>query len=302
MAEQKGIGVGDIKQVQDYMRREFTTLMRTPEKTLYHYTDGTAAAAILDQSTLRATNILHLDDGREMQHALDCFQQALDRRQAQSTDRGVAELSALISQYLSEKGNYVPPDIWIATFTGERDSPELWHRFSGETHGVAFGFSPANIARAADTGGALLAPCCYDDETKVTVMTRGLELLQRLYDRHRGALDGYTLIGYIMRELALFSAIMKRSDLVHEDEWRLILCNPSQTVVGARRINALAKRAYTSLYIDLEIADGNGRLPLDEIIIGPSPYQQMTERAFRILLYKSGYEHANVTPSPAAMV
>ncbi len=302
MAEQQGIGSADIKQVQDYIRKEFTILMRTPQKKLYHYTNGAAAAGILGQSTLRATNILHLDDGREMQHALDCFQEAMDRRRAQPGADSSAELNATISQYLSEKGSYVPPDIWIATFTSERDDAGLWTRFSDDSHSVSFGFSPAGIARAAETSGALLAACCYDDETKITVMTRGLDLLQRLYDRSRGSADRRALVGYIMRELALFSAIMKRADLAHEDEWRLILCNPSQTAVGARRINAIAKPQYTSLYIDLEVADGSDRLPIDEIIIGPSPHQQMTERAFRILLYKHGYEHANVTPSPITLV
>ena len=60
---------------------------------------------------------------------------------------------------------------------------------------------------------------------------------------------------------------------------------------------ALARPEYTSLYIDLEIADATDRLPISEILIGPSQRQQMTTRAFRTLLYKHGYERADVVPS-----
>jgi hypothetical protein len=73
-----------------------------------------------------------------------------------------------------------------------------------------------------------------------------------------------------------------------------VLCNPSQTPLGARRIKAVARHDHTALYIDLDIADATGRTPVNEIVIGPSPRQQMTERAFRTLLYKHGYERARV--------
>jgi hypothetical protein len=206
---------------------------------------------------------------------------------------------------MSEVGSYVPPDIWIATFSSQRDSTDAWAAAAERGHGVALGFSAAGIMRGAETGGALLAPCCYDDDTKVGIMLRGLEVAEKLYAKRRDAFArtpaaGIALVRYVLRELALFGALMKRSDLAHEEEWRVILCNPSQTAVGARRINAVAKPDYTSLYIDLEIADATDRLPICEILVGPSAHQQMTARAFWTLLYKHGYERADVVQSSLA--
>jgi hypothetical protein len=303
MADYAGIDSDDIRQVQDYMRREFETLMRPLRHPIYHYTTGAAAANILEEAKLRATNILYLDDGREMQHSVVYFRQAMAMRQGADPGSPASMLNEMIARYLSEVSDYVPPDIWIATFTAEHDCPRQWRRVAPQGHGVALGFPAAGIARAAETGGALLAPCCYDDGTKIEIMGRGLDLLERLYAKR---LKGFSrlpqadaLVRYVVRELALFGALMKPSQYADENEWRMVLCNPSQTAVGARRITALAKPDYTSLYIDLEIADATDRLPIGEILIGPSKHQQMTTRAFRTLLYKHGYERADVVPSRA---
>jgi len=302
MAETAGIDTDAIRQVQEYIRREFNALLRPLTHPVYHYTDGAAAIAILEDAKLRATNILYLDDGRDMAHSVEFFREALAIRERQYPGAVTAELTALTRQYLSEVGSYVPPDIWIATFSSERDSARQWDKINGCGHAVAVGFSANGIMRGAETGGALLAPCCYDDDAKIAIMTRGLEVAERLYEKRRAAFArspgaGVGLVRYVLRELALFGALMKRSELKGEDEWRVILCNPSQTAVGARRIHAVAKPDYTSLYIDLEIADATDRLPLCEILVGPGPHQQMTARAFWTLLYKHGYERADVIPS-----
>ncbi len=306
MAEAGAIDNDAVRQVQDYIRREFNALIRPLKHPVYHYTDGGAAVGIVEEAKLRATNILYLDDGRDMAHSLEFFGEAIAIRERENPGGVTAELTGLIHQYMSEVGSYVPPDIWIATFCSRRDDAEAWAaaRERGG-HGVALGFSAAGIMRGAETGGALLAPCCYDDDTKVGIMTRGLEVAERLYAKRRDAFArtpgaGVALVRYVLRELALFGALMKRSDLAHEEEWRVILCNPSQTAVGARRISAIARPDYTSLYIDLEIADATDRLPICEILVGPSPHQQMTARAFWTLLYKHGYERADVVQSSLA--
>jgi hypothetical protein len=305
MADATGITADDIRQMQDYVRREFNALMRPLNHPVYHYTDGQAAANILEETRLRATNILYLDDGRDLAHSVEFFRQAMADRLRANPGGVTAELIALITQYLSELGSYVPPDIWIATLTRERDSVGQWNAIGdrGHGHGVAVGFTATGIKRGAESGGALLAPCCYDDATKLAIMSRGLAVLEKLYEKRRqnGAppAAAKALIRYVIREVSLFGALMKRSELAHEEEWRVILCNPSQTAVGARRITAIARPDYTALYIDLEIADATDRLPLCEILIGPSVHQQMTARAFWTLLYKHGYDRAEVVPSQA---
>jgi hypothetical protein len=301
MADSTGITNDDIRQVQEYVRREFNTLMRPLDHPIYHYTDGAAAANILEEAKLRATNILYLDDGRDMGHSVEFFREAMAARLKDHPGGATAELIAIVTQYLAEVGSYVPPDIWIATFTKQRDNAHQWQTVSERGHGVAIGFTAAAIMRGAESGGALLAPCCYDDATKVAIMTRGLELLEKLYEKRRNSYgqpaETKALVRYVVRELALFGALMKQSDRAHEEEWRLILCNPSQTAVGARRITATAKHDYTALYIDLDIADTTARLPIGEVLVGPSIHQQMTARAFWTLLYKHGYDRAEVVQS-----
>ena len=305
MAEAATIDTDTVRQVQDYIRREFNALIRPLTHPVYHYTDGAAAVAILEGAKLRATNILYLDDGRDMAHSVDFFQHALTIRERERPSDVTAELTGIVRQYLAEVGGYVPPDIWIATFSSERDSTRQWQKIDGCGHAVAVGFSANGIMRGAETGGALLAPCCYDDDAKIAIMTRGLEVAERLYEKRRQAFAknpaaGVALVRYVLRELALFGALMKRSDLAGEEEWRVILCNATQTAVGARRIHAVAKPDYTSLYIDLEIADATDRLPICEILVGPGRHQQMTARAFWTLLYKHGYERADVIQSALA--
>jgi hypothetical protein len=302
MADPADIATEDRRQLQEYMRREFTALLREPTKPLYHYTDGEAAANILDLSTFHASNILYLDDGRDLQHTVDSFREAMALRLERNAHPQAQELNDLISRYLLDVGRFVPPDVWIATFTEQRDNPDHWDTYGHASHGVALGFTPMALSRAAETSGAFLAPCCYDDDTKVAIMGRGLDLLERLYEAKakrwvQSSDAGIKVVRYVIRELALFGALMKRSEFAAENEWRLVVVNASQTPVGARRIKARAKPDYTSLYIDLELGDANDRLPISEIVVGPSANQEMTERAFRTLLYKYGYEGADVLPS-----
>jgi hypothetical protein len=299
MADLSGVSGEEIRQVQDYIRREFSGLMRPLKQPVYLYATGTAASEVLDQGKLRAINILYLDDGRDMQHTVEYFRRAMEAREQNPAGRLSSELNDLIDQYLSRVGVTVPPDIWIVRFSADRDSAEQWRTPTEQGHAVALGFAATGLARAAEAGGVLLAPCCYSDDIKLAVMRRGLDTLERLYERRvlasRGRPDVEALVRYVTRELALFGAVMKRSDLAHEHEWRLLLCNPSQTAVGARRIMALPGHDYTGLYIDIDLADANDRLPISEVLIGPSPYQQLTARAFRTLLYKLGYDQVDVT-------
>src|SRR5271166_3996433 len=102
MAETADITTEDRRQLQEYMRREFTALLREPKQPLYHYTDGQAAANILDACTFRASNILYLDDGREIQHAVDWFKEAMNLRLKRNPGGQTERLDALISRYLSE--------------------------------------------------------------------------------------------------------------------------------------------------------------------------------------------------------
>jgi hypothetical protein len=242
--------------------------------------------------------------GREIQHSLDFFKRAMALRLEQRPGPTSTALNDFIAAYLSGVGGTVPPDIWITTLTTVRDDPDQWSLASSGGHGVALGFAPAGLGRAAEAGAVLLAPCCYDDAAKLAIMGRGLDVLERLYERRlrgnpRGGADAEPLVRYVVRELALFGALMKRSDLAHENEWRLILCNPCQTAAGARRITAVPKGDYTGLYIDIDLADAAERLPIAEVLVGPSPMQQMTARAFRTLLYKHGYDRVDVASSKA---
>jgi hypothetical protein len=246
-----------------------------------------------------------MEEGQDVGQMVAMLRLAMARRARSDASGAAAELSRLVEGYLADTVSYAPPDLWIAAFAARRDDETQWSRTGSQDHGVALGFSPGGISRAADAAGALLAPCCYDDAVKMAIVERGLDLLAQLFARRlkRQAVgDGAPLARHFVRELALVGALMKPPSLAHEDEWRLILCNPCQTAAGARRITALARPDYTSLYIDLEIADSSGRLPIGEIVVGPSLHQLFTVRAFRMLLYKHGYGRSDVTVTRAAMI
>jgi hypothetical protein len=299
MASPAGIATDEIKQIQDYMLSEFNALMRPVKNTLYHYTTGAAAASIIDQARLRAVNVIYMDSGQELQHRLDNLRSAMAQR-----PRGDAslDLNQSIEHYLSQTVSTVPPDIWVATLTEQRDSLDQWRRLEPQGHAVAIGFSPGEIVKAAKSGGVLVAPCCYDDSVKLAVVGRGLDLLERLCLQRakRSGIDPQAtqaLVRYVVRELALFGALMKPPELAHENEWRLILCNPSQTALGARRIMPLPGPDFTALYVDIELGDDNGLLPVSEVLVGPGHYQQLTARGFLTLLYKHGYQKTTVTLS-----
>jgi hypothetical protein len=289
------------KQIQAYMRSEFDALIREPERTIHHYTNGAAAARIVDQARLRATNILFLNDGVELGYAVDAFRAAMKERTQGPASPDRQRIYRSIDRYLAHVSGDMPPDVWVITFTEQRDTEAHWRTY-GRGTGVALGFSPEGMIRAAEAGGAVLLPCCYDDRIKIGIMSRGLALIEQLYAQRNGRRtdgvdSGEALVRSVIREIALFSALMKPAALAEEREWRVVLVNATQTAAGARAINAVAMPEYMSLAVDLPLADADDRLPLTEIVVGPGRQQRLTERAFRTLLYKNGYERVAVMPS-----
>jgi hypothetical protein len=295
------IGSHEKKQLQAFMRSEFNALIRKPERPVYHYAEGSAAARILDQGRLAATNILFVNDGEGLHHAVDTLHAVLDERRRMSSPDGVKVLDT-IKTYLSHLSGDVLPDVWVVTVSEQRDCRAHWQSHGGAGRGVALGFSPEGLVRAVQKAGAVLLPCCYDDATQVGILSRAVALIERFYGERLSSTaeagdSGEALIRAVMREVALFGALLKPADLVEEREWRIALLNATQTAAGARAINAVPLSEYMSLALDLPLTDTDDRLPLTEIIVGPGRYQQLTERAFRTLLYKNAYDDVPVTRS-----
>jgi hypothetical protein len=103
---------------------------------LYHYTTQAAALQILRTGTLRLSNILHLNDGKEFWWLFERIEDYLINceNNGQKIPQGINDT---ILQFFKKKQNI---SICIACFSLKSDDAAQWDRYSDNGNGVVIGF------------------------------------------------------------------------------------------------------------------------------------------------------------------
>lgn len=275
---------------------------------LYHYTSGSAVIDIIKTDTLRATNITQLNDTSEFFHVL----LQIDKMAKFFASRSLSELENFVIRRiltaLNNTNNETASSIFVSCFTEERNQLGMWRAYSGGEGGYCLEFPFGRLQRwyqsASEIGNNSLYseiwPCIYREDEQHEII---FGIIKHIATTFSSAVtqnrDLYCneycdmLIQEYANLLGFFCPAFKDASFSQEQEWRLIFYANEKS---AHKIDFVAKRGFISSFIPLR----NGKLPISEILIGPSPFQVLSKRSLETLLRNFGQADTsvNVAQSP----
>jgi hypothetical protein len=218
-------GMAAVKRIFDVIWTDYVATP-TPPSTLYHYCDDQGFKGILKSRHLWASDILRMNDPKEVSYAF-----------ADVIGPLVAEREQGQPKYFLEA--MAPPDqirnIWargacthIACFSSTPALPSQWRSYA-KCAGYAIGFSRVALeewcaACGAAGSGVSLAPVIYDTSIQTTLIRRFLDRVRQLETCRYSSLSATIPVRNAAREyLAILAMTLKDADYQAEEEWRMLI-------------------------------------------------------------------------------
>ncbi|MCI2975533.1 MAG: DUF2971 domain-containing protein [Actinomycetota bacterium] len=278
---------------------------------LYHYTDAAGLVGIITTAELWATDALYLNDASEFTYVFELIREELQRliKSDHPYPPGRAEVVGMIefARELALDSLRDDMSFFIACFCEEKDLLSQWRGYARGTGGFAIGFKRIEKERLAPDYPPTswkFERVGYDPTMQRAEIQKQLkkalrhnkptgESCEALFDAWNSFKDGY--FGDIGSKALLY----KHPGFAEEKEWRIIV-----RLNRAKLINAGLPRFRTGSLgpVPYVLVDGYGatspsRLPIGEIVIGPTQNPGLAERSIRLLLGSSGYDDVAITHS-----
>jgi hypothetical protein len=253
---------------------------------LYHYTDAHGLLGILQTHDLWATNVLYLNDAKEVHYGHELGQDFIngfstDSRIYRNLRRGLGYFASMTSQ--ANVNNYV------VSFCAKPDLLSQWRAYGHNGTGFAIGFDRAELAEMLDPGNTYqifsLFPLVYGEGLQRELLSEFAAVMEKYCDESSTA----DLHWEDLRPWLNLILKCKHPLFREENEWRLSLV----------RLQPCGKPLY-------RVKDGN-IVPYEKIKlrvkavvsvqVGPTADPDIAERVVRDLLKYEGHAYATVVES-----
>ena len=252
---------------------------------------------ILEGGKIYATQVTCLNDNLEQRHFGDLFHEAMKPIMAQNADPNLAILFRIADEALSKR-DLATAGHFVSRFSETMDDLGQWRGYGSGECGYAIGFRSDGILDALKARpSALFLPMQYADRSHRFVVDDALRLAQRYFldgIKNKGITNvdewAREFVVVFAMQLDIFASTTKHPAFAGEMERRIVA--PLQ----AGELNQLEfrqKRTLLARHLPIDLAttvDGERRLPLTRIYVGPSPAQRVTQVSVADLLVKFGYK------------
>jgi len=274
----------------------------TPPPLLFHYTSDAGLQGIIESGTVWATDIAYLNDSRELGHGFDLLKQALiDIEEGDWTDH----LADLVTDMFTGSSAF---RIMVSCLCERGDLLGQWRGYSGSS-GYSIGLDTTKLNAALEAGKQTqLRRVVYDNETArrmAAVWARFIdeawrpvaERLQRgSQDPDDGARAMYEFAGVHMATAAAACTGLKDPSFIDEHEWRTLrIVQPFDKSDSTMKFRQ-GPMGLTP-YIAVDLTDSTGKLPIEEVIVGPGPNMNLRMAAAEMFLLNHGYKNVEIIPS-----
>jgi len=295
------IDIGSLTQFLNSLEsysQDLVQHLRSGQK-LCHYTTLDGALGIIRESDLWLTNSRYSNDDEELNYGHGVLDAVLLRMEAEAAADAarLAWLRRLRDAVAAARGDQV----YICCFCEKDNLLSQWRGYADNGGGVSLEFDPAGFT-------ALTGPDCAHGLMrlwKVFYDPAQQEKIVRECINYAGwpAQNDDQLIRLVVDALQFFMPTFKKQDFREEQERRLIFT----PYPGANRPKPSfrTRRGLLVPYFSLRVLSAGGappgfRLPIKNVLIGPSLYRALNVESTRLLLEQHGYPpvpvHASTTP------
>jgi len=278
--------------------RFITSLTRRRKpRILYHYTSASGFVGILTSRAIWATNIRFLNDSSEYDFALDLARSVVQDRLERAHGKFDIALNSVFQERLLKDPT---AEVYVSSFTENGDQLSQWRAYSAPAGGFAVGFTSRLLARSTDSNRHwFLAPCVYDSQNQWEIIRSVFQIAAESAEENRRAgidhdrvfRESFKLIG---RLIPLVAPVLKDPSFAEEQEWRLIHLPESFEYAAP-----LFRQGRSMLipYHEHALAEQAVRLPIEEVIVGPTPHVVLAQNAAQMMLETHGLISTKVESS-----
>lgn len=254
-------------------------LARRPRDSIYHYTTQLGLLGIIKERKIWATMSRYLNDVSEFVLAQEVARQVVADRKKSERDSSIQKLLDDLKGAIDNSGI----NVCVCAFSANGDSLSQWRAYSGGGTGYAIGFDPEKLRNAAGKSGYILAPCIYEEGEQLSLMNR---IVQETLDENVALLQEGTYLedlpgGNFSYYLNRYALIIKNVAFKEEEEWRLISRPTSYKREGVSFRSGLSTIIP---YQEIPITNEEDKLPINDVIVGPTPRPDEATQAVRGLL------------------
>ena len=284
-------------------------------ETIYHYTDFGGLIAILESQSFFCTNINFLNDTKEFNHGVEILENII---QSFQTDKSNERIFKLLQK---DVNNIYSLNRHVTCFSKNGDLLSQWRSYGNKGKGIAIGFHPLDIEESIyeHTCGMNIL---YDKKVQTELIEEYIKIALKYFQDNKEIFDwtGYdydflvadTILNFLEDVIAGF----KDPSFIEEKEFRIEyngddninkaekktihFRNSDNLIIPYITLNSKFKQRQLDAQKNPEVlkhTDTDIRLPLKEIILGPSLDYEMNKLGIEMLLKKIGYNDIKIKPS-----
>jgi hypothetical protein len=198
----------------------------------------------------------------------------------------------LYSVLADRLGGDTRAEVYVASFTENADQLSQWRAYCPPTGGYAVGFRSKDLVQLEEgaTPDRFLVRCVYDRESQETLIRNLIEAIdlfaeenaRKLPSKDRLFRESFKLLG---RLLPLVAPALKDPTFAEEQEWRLVRL-PISFEEGPPDFRE--GRSMLIPYHGHSFPAKAGGVPIEELVIGPTPHAELARDAAEALLSSHG--------------
>jgi hypothetical protein len=277
-----------------HMRQVTDFFATSVDKSLFHYTGIGSLLGIAKSGKVWASHVYYLNDSKEIVHACDLLQNALEPRMV-FDQLLTAEDRAFGDQFQSWAKSFYNTHYCLFVFSlSEKESLlSQWRSYTPHGKGVSIGFSPQLLDELIQTNDLKIARCVYDPVEQRTLLYGLFDKLLTTFRQERPTFNPsqttvetryFPFLERFRGEVLQVLAIMKHLAFEEEQEWRLITPYfPSYVTPSIQfREGASLLVPYTELSL-------SGSRPIfEKVILGPTAHENLSMSALSMFLSNQG--------------
>jgi hypothetical protein len=292
--------------IEEEMKHAWAAAQSTPPARLYHYTDAQGLHGILSSGRFWATNIGFLNDRSELKYGCAIVTEALERRAHASSKLEREFIERALRVFNVFDGLF---ELYVACFCEDGDLLSQWRGYGGNGVGYAVAMD-ARLMGLRTPGRTpvdfVLRRVIYDYSEQAQLIDsltqKTVDLLLDI-ERESGEEVAWNalprLCHFFRDEVSEFLFCFKHPAFREEAEWRAV------SVAGLydddSRVKFRPSRAGLIPYVEMEFSPSAGqmtaKIPITEIVCGPTAYPYPAQKALSLYLRNIGYSHVEVRAS-----
>jgi len=248
---------------------------------LHHYTDLKGINGILQKikECIWASGIRYLNDSLEFKYVFDKFCGYLNKKDKELFQN-------VFKDFLdSDEVKKNAESVFVISFSTVNDSLSQWRGYGGETCGFSINFIPnklrdyvTKLQAESNNVNVRLSKCYYQEAEHKEIICEYWNVNKDKLKKNDG--DEVKINAWL--DLCKLASCIKHPKFEEEQEWRIIIENPSEC-----RIKHRCRKSYLVPYIEFDISHNVEDL-IDSITIGPTIDKKITRSSISSLLGETG--------------